>query len=194
MSVRHEFNQKTEAVLGTVSLLLPTASAPLLPLICRHWELLLCLVQGSPASLAAPPWTSTTFSVHEATLPWCTLLQRARLATWPGGRTLSHRPTWDSSPTSAWEESKPPPRESWGGRKTRSHRLKTRKEFYFPSYPLGLIYLLLPQYQHSSGSDVVPGCQWVTFAPQLPALVGLPGSSLLAPAHTDVLPAASRKV
>lgn len=122
MSVRHELNQKTEAVLGTASLLLPTATASaLLPLICRHWELLLCLAQGSPASLAAPPWTSTTFSVHEATLPWCTLLQRARLATWLGGRTLSHRPTWDSSPTSAWEESKPPPRESWGGRKTRSH-------------------------------------------------------------------------
>lgn len=176
MLVRHEINQKTEAVLGSVSLPPHTATAspptpsPLSPPLSQisHWELLLCLVQGSPASLAAPPWTSTLFSVHEVTLPWCTLPQRARLATWLGGRTLSHNPTWDSSPTRAWEESKPPPRESWGGTTDKSHwsnKLITRKEFCLLPHPPVLIHLLLPQYQHSSRSDVVPGCQWVTFAP-----------------------------
>ncbi|TNN46835.1 hypothetical protein EYF80_042985 [Liparis tanakae] len=48
-----------------------------------------------------------------ATLPWVTRPQRAKLATWPADRTRSQRPNWDNSPTSAWDESKPPPTESW---------------------------------------------------------------------------------
>lgn len=84
-----------------------------------HWALLLCLLQGSPGSLVAPPWTSTPFSVQGATLPWVTLLQRAKLATWLEDRTRSQRPTWDNSPTKAWDESKPPPRESWRERRAK---------------------------------------------------------------------------
>lgn len=94
-------------------------SRPSSPFAASQCELRLCLLQGSPGSLVAPPWTSTPRSLQEATLPWLTLPQRAKLATWLGGRTLSQRPTWDSSPTKAWDESKPPPKESWrsaGGR------------------------------------------------------------------------------
>lgn len=79
-------------------------------------ELRLCLLQGSPGSLVAPPCTSTAFSVQGATLPWVTLPQRAKVATWLEVRTRSQRPTWDSSPTRAWDESKPPPTESCRGR------------------------------------------------------------------------------
>lgn len=62
------------------------------------------------------------------------------------------------------------------------------------SPPHSCTHLLLPQYKHSSRSNVVPCCQCVTLAPQLSPLVGLPGSSLLVPAHTDVLPAAPWEV
>lgn len=62
------------------------------------------------------------------------------------------------------------------------------------SVVLSCTHLLLPQYEHSSRSNVVSGCQRVTLTPQFPPLEGLPGSSLLAPAHTDVLPATSGEV
>lgn len=95
------------------------SSRPSSAFVTSHCELRLCLLHGSPGSLVAPPWTSTARSLQEATPPWLTRPQRAKLATWLGGSTLSQRPTWDSSPTRAWDESKPPPRESWrsvGGR------------------------------------------------------------------------------
>lgn len=54
--------------------------------------------------------------------------------------------------------------------------------------------LLLAQYEHSPGANVVSGGQCVALAPQLSPLVCLPGSALLAPAHADVLPAASGEI
>lgn len=96
----------------------PVPSRPSSPSPTSQCELRLCLLQGSPGSLVAPPWTSTPRSLQETTLPWLTRPQRAKLATWLAGRTLSQRPTWDSSPTRAWDESKPPPKESWRSGRT----------------------------------------------------------------------------
>jgi hypothetical protein len=55
-------------------------------------------------------------------------------------------------------------------------------------------YLFLPQDEDSPRPDVVPGCQALPLSSQLAPLVGLPRPTSLAPAYTDVVPAAPRQV
>lgn len=195
MLVRHETTQKTEAVWGSVSLRPHTAAASASIILNQ--------------SLRAPVVFGTRFAGFFS----CSAVNFDPVLGPRGHASLVHSAAAGQTGHLAGEQdSIPQPHlrqlshQGLGGVEASTQRIlrgnkrggSLWKEGIVscsnPTTPPVLTDLLLAQYQHSSWSDVVAGCQGVTFAPQLPTLEGLPGSPLLAPAHTDVLPAASGKV